>query len=98
MVSSIWSYLRFWLAGLIALALIGPALAVAVAEDSASTPEAVFVDTTPPGMSNPGDIVLAAAGGPGAVGWFEVYATDDIDGSVGVSCAPASGSWFPLGQ
>jgi len=88
-------YARFWVAGLLALTLIGPILAVA--QDSASTPEATFVDSTPPAMGGPGDLWLAAEGG-GATAWFEVYANDETDGPVGVSCAPASGSWFPLGQ
>jgi hypothetical protein len=56
------------------------------------------VDTTPPVISGtPANMVLEATGPGGAVAtWPTPTAQDIVDGSVTVSCAPASGSTFPL--
>ena len=59
-------------------------------------------DTTPPSLNLP-DITAEAtgsnvAGGPnGAAVTYTATATDSVDGSVPVSCSPASGSFFLVG-
>jgi HYR domain len=55
------------------------------------------VDTTPPVLTLPADTTLAATSAAGAVGTFTATASDLVDGSVPVTCAPPSGSTFPLG-
>jgi hypothetical protein len=55
-------------------------------------------DTTPPALSVPGDVSAEATGPAGAVvSYPAASAADRVDGAVPVSCAPASGSQFPLG-
>jgi hypothetical protein len=54
------------------------------------------VDTTPPVVTVPADITTEATG-PGTVVTFTSTATDNIDGSVGTTCTPASGSAFAVG-
>jgi uncharacterized repeat protein (TIGR01451 family) len=56
-------------------------------------------DTTPPVISDvPASIVAEATSAAGAVVTYaSPVAIDDRDGAVAVSCAPASGSTFPLG-
>ena len=61
---------------------------------SVSTP----ADTTAPVLSLPSDITEEATGTSGAqVSWQAPTATDDVDGSVPVSCNRNSGETFPLG-
>ena len=56
------------------------------------------VDTTPPVVTVPADITAEATGSTGAaVTWSGVSANDLVDGALGASCAPASGSTFALG-
>jgi predicted metallo-beta-lactamase superfamily hydrolase len=57
------------------------------------------VDTTPPTVSSHANITGVEATGPsGAVVTFAAPpATDAVDGSVGVTCTPASGSTFAIG-
>ena len=55
-------------------------------------------DTTAPVLTLPGNKVEEATGPNGAEVTFEASATDDVDGSVDVTCDPASGSTFPLGE
>jgi len=54
-------------------------------------------DTTPPVVTVPADMVEEATGPSGVNASFTASAVDDVDGAVSVSCAPASGSMFPLG-
>ncbi|MEX1357003.1 MAG: HYR domain-containing protein, partial [Gaiellaceae bacterium] len=54
-------------------------------------------DATPPVISVPGDIMSEATGPDGAAVTYSASAEDEVDGSVEVDCAPASGSTFPLG-
>jgi hypothetical protein len=55
-------------------------------------------DTTPPNVSVPSNITTAATSSSGAVVTYpSASASDVVDGSVPVSCSPASGSTFPLG-
>ena len=55
------------------------------------------VDTTPPTVNVPADITKEASGPSGASVAFTVTATDLVDGNVTATCAPPSGSTFPLG-
>jgi hypothetical protein len=56
------------------------------------------VDTTPPKLALPSTLVGVEATGPdGATVSFTPTAWDLVDGSVGVTCVPASGSLFALG-
>jgi hypothetical protein len=55
------------------------------------------VDTTAPTISVPASLQVAATSPSGAVASYSVSASDLVDGSVTPSCAPASGSTFPIG-
>ncbi|MGI8708072.1 MAG: HYR domain-containing protein [Actinomycetota bacterium] len=55
-------------------------------------------DTTAPDLGVPGDIVTEADGPGGSAVTFSTSASDLVDGTVGVSCTPASGSTFKLGD
>lgn len=54
-------------------------------------------DVTPPQISGLNNLNVTAVSTAGAVATFSPTATDDVDGSVPVTCSPASGSTFPLG-
>jgi hypothetical protein len=54
-------------------------------------------DTTAPIISGLNNLTITAPSSSGAVAIFNPTATDDVDGTVPVLCAPASGSIFPLG-
>lgn len=54
-------------------------------------------DTTPPVVTVPANQQVTAQGPFGTLVSYTASATDGIDGSVTVSCAPASGSLFPYG-
>jgi hypothetical protein len=54
-------------------------------------------EATPPVLHLPADITVEAAGPSGTVVTFTATATDAVDANVVVTCAPASGSLFPLG-
>jgi hypothetical protein len=53
------------------------------------------VDTTPPALDLPGNLTVIAAGATSVT--YTASASDLVDGSVSIACAPASGSTFPLG-
>ena len=56
-------------------------------------------DTTPPTVIPPSNITAEAVDGSGAtVTYSGESATDTVDGTVAVSCAPDSGSLFSLGE
>jgi HYR domain-containing protein/PKD domain-containing protein len=57
----------------------------------------VTVNGVPPAITVPAGLTASATAPDGAVVTFDVSATDAVDGSVAVSCSPASGSTFPLG-
>jgi hypothetical protein len=81
---------------------LGPTTVECSATDAAgNTGSAAFVvtvvDTTPPDLSLPPNVVLEATGSAGAVHSFTASAADLVDVSVDVACSPASGSTFPLG-
>jgi len=54
------------------------------------------VDTTPPKLTIPSDMTVQASSS-GAVVTFSASASDLVDGSIPITCTPASGSTFPLG-
>jgi len=54
-------------------------------------------DTKPPALTLPGDISVQAATSSGATVEYDVQGVDQVDGPVPVTCAPASGSVFPVG-
>jgi large repetitive protein len=54
-------------------------------------------DTTPPVLTLPSNQIEEATSASGAVGSFTASALDAVDGAVTPTCAPASGSTFPLG-
>jgi hypothetical protein len=55
------------------------------------------VDTTPPSVTVPADIIAEATSAGGAIVTFSTSAMDIVSGSVSTSASPASGSTFPLG-
>jgi hypothetical protein len=55
------------------------------------------VDTTPPTLHLPANITTQATGNSQAIVTYTATATDLVDGSVPISCSPASGSSFPAG-
>jgi hypothetical protein len=71
-----------------------------VADKAGNTGSASFnvtvVDKTPPTLKIPADMTVQATS-PGAVVTFSASASDLVDGSVPVTCTPASGSTFPVG-
>ena len=54
-------------------------------------------DTTPPTITAPGDFPVEATSPSGATVSYSASATDNVDGPVGVSCVPGSGSVLGLG-
>jgi O-glycosyl hydrolase len=54
-------------------------------------------DTTAPVITVPANATVEATGPTGAAHTYVVSGTDLFDGSVAVSCTPASGSTFPFG-
>ncbi len=56
------------------------------------------VDTTPPAITVPAAMSVAAAGSTGTVVTYTASAQDAVDGTVPVTCTPASGSLFPIGN
>jgi hypothetical protein len=55
-------------------------------------------DTTPPALSLPGTLMVNAASPGGAVVTYSASAIDNADPNPAVSCAPASGSVFAIGE
>ena len=54
-------------------------------------------DTTPPTVVVSPNAIVEATGRVGAAYFFGASANDPVDGSVGVTCIPPSGTTFPLG-
>lgn len=64
----------------------------------AGTDRVNIVDNAvPPVLTLPGDITVDATTELGADVVYTITATDDVDGDIAVSCAPASGSTFAIG-
>ena len=57
----------------------------------------VVVDLTPPVLTVPANMTVAAASAAGTAVTFSASALDTVSGSVATSCTPASGSVFPIG-
>jgi hypothetical protein len=81
---------------------IGSTTVTCTATDTAgNSGTATFIvtvqDTTGPALSLPASIVAEATSAAGAAVSYSASANDLVDGGVGVSCAPASGSTFPMG-
>jgi hypothetical protein len=57
-----------------------------------------LVDTTPPVITVPGDLVVVAFSSEGVPVFFTVSAIDDVDDNVQVACQPSSGATFPIGS
>ncbi len=55
-----------------------------------------ILDTTPPELSIPDDIVISPDNELGAVVIFSVSAVDDVDGQIIPICSPSSGSFFHM--
>ncbi|UHQ19967.1 HYR domain-containing protein [Lysobacter sp. KIS68-7] len=55
-------------------------------------------DTTPPILTVPGDTAVDAIDASGAPATFTATKADLVDGTAPATCAPASGSQFPLGN
>jgi hypothetical protein len=55
-------------------------------------------NATAPIITVPEDITMEANSSEGAIVTFEVFAVDDVDGIVPVTCTPVSGSTFPIGE
>jgi len=73
------------------------------AGDAAGNPaqgsfKVTVVDTTAPALNLPANMTAPATGPDGATVSFTATATDLVDGSVPVTCVPASGSVFPAGE
>jgi hypothetical protein len=56
------------------------------------------VDTTPPIVSVPEDMIVEATGPEGRIVNYETTATDIVDGNLPTVCNPISGSIFALGE
>jgi hypothetical protein len=54
-------------------------------------------DTRPPTIRTSGSQNVTATSGDGAIAKFTAYGIDNVDGAVVVTCAPKSGSMFPMG-
>jgi HYR domain len=66
-------------------------------EAAAKTFTITVVDTTPPVVTVPANILLEAAGPSGAAAMFTSSANDLVDGSVATQCSAVTGAVFPLG-
>src|SRR4051812_22077097 len=83
----------FILSGSLILSVFAPSVA------SAQEAQVAAVDTVPPVISQPADLVVAAVNASGAaVSYLLPTAADATDGAVPVACLPAPGVVFPLGQ
>jgi hypothetical protein len=86
---------------------VAPAPVAAPVPNSGNLPASLGVivtaggglDTTPPILSLPGNLTVGATGPAGAVVTYTVTATDpdNSPSSLTLTCAPASGSTFPIG-
>jgi hypothetical protein len=87
-----------------ALFALGHTTVTCSAQDAAhnvatSTFDVDVRDTTPPAIQAHADVVAEASGASGAsVAYTTPSASDTVGGTVGVTCAPASGSTFAVGH
>ena len=71
---------------------------VVIVGGSSSGGGAMPMDTVPPTILTPSDILVDATNSNGAVVTFDVLAIDDVDEIITPSCNPSSGSFFPIGD
>jgi len=82
---------------------LGDTTVTCTATDTAGTTASAHftvqvVDTTPPTLTVPTSPIVTDATGPdGSIATYTATATDLVDGPVTPSCAPSSGSTFPIG-
>jgi len=69
----------------------------AIGGTSRITRTVVVVDTTPPEIECPTNIIVGFSNENGARVFFAPKATDLCSSFVQVNCTPAPGSWFPIG-
>ena len=69
----------------------------AAGSNSTSGFTVTVVDTTPPIITNQGDLIVEATGSLGAIVNYTPTAVDLVSGSVAAICNPPSGSLFALG-
>jgi DNA/RNA endonuclease G (NUC1) len=60
--------------------------------------EVIVVDTKPPVLSLPGDMVVEAVGSSGTPVSFTASASDQVDGTTAVVCTPSSGATIAVGK
>lgn len=66
-------------------------------EGSTGSFDVNVVDRTPPALSLPLDFTVVTASPSGEAVSYSATASDLVDGSVAIACAPPSGSTFPIG-
>ena len=83
---------------------LGDTTVTCTARDTAGTTASAqftvhVVDTTPPTLTVPAGPIVTDADGPGgAIATYTATAADAVDAPMTPSCAPASGSTFPIGD
>src|SRR6185503_9478883 len=70
----------------------------AAGNTASDTQGGINIDKTAPTLSLPSDISQEATSSSGATVTYTATVTDNLDPNVTVSCAPASGSNFPIGS
>jgi len=75
--------------------VLAPTLTIRVVVGSG---DGTILDTIPPKILQPKDIVVDASNSNGAIVTYEVLAIDNEDGIVKPSCSPSSGSLFSIGD
>ena len=76
---------------------LGTTLVTCTAGIGSATFNVTVVDTTAPVITAPALLTIEATSAAGAIVTYVATATDLVDGAVPVSCAPESGSLFPMG-
>jgi len=71
---------------------------VIVGSAPAPTPTPTILDTTPPKILKPSDVIVDATDSNGARVTYDVLAIDDTDNIIKPSCRPSSGSMFLVGN
>jgi len=67
-------------------------------QSSQQPPSSGIVDTVPPLLLTPSDMIIDANDSSGARVDYSVKAIDDVDGVLRPNCSPYSGSLFPIGE
>ena len=72
-------------------------LGITLVTCSTYTFHVTVVDTTPPALTLPPNLTATTTNASGTAVTYSASASDIVDGSVAVTCSPASGSLFPVG-